>query len=257
MSMSSSMTSINVLFLSGTSSFSIWCVNCLFCAHVPTSQQSVLSGLVSKTSTFSNPLLSRQSRSLLKRSSTFSSLLQSFPQWHCLETALLPLAMKHFIWHWRSCSAHFLHFSTVMNLSPQGDSEAASSRLSHLRTDIWSTVEALFIQDGPFLVVRLTVMIHFNVIHQMLIFFAIKNFLVVILNIYRLSVLIHDKPSWFNIQLLHRWNWLGFYYNCMFWWFLHFVIVSVWLSFIFLSRTKVYSFFLNKKVTIFSLISKA
>lgn len=82
-----------------------------------------------------------------------------------------------------------------MNLSPQDDSEAASSRLSHLRTDIWGTVEALFIQDGPFLVVRLTVMMHFNVIHQMLIFFAIKNFLVVILNIYRLSVLIHDKQS--------------------------------------------------------------
>lgn len=81
-----------------------------------------------------------------------------------------------------------------MNLSSLDDS-GAPSLLSHLRTDIWSTVEALFIQDGPFLVVRLTVMIHFNVIHQMLIFFAIKNFLVVILNIYRLSVLIYDKPS--------------------------------------------------------------
>lgn len=170
------------------------------------SQQSVLSGLVSETSTFSNPLISRQSRSLLKRSSTFSSLLLSFPQWHCLETSLLPLAMKHLSGTGEAVLFISLHFSTVMNLSPQGDSEAASSRLSHLRTDIWSTVEALFIQDGPFLVVRLTVMIHFSVIHQMLIFFAIKNFLVVILNIYRLSVLIHDKPSWFNIQLLHRWN---------------------------------------------------
>lgn len=80
-----------------------------------------------------------------------------------------------------------------MTVSPQDHSEAAPSRLSHLRIDIWSTVEALFIQDGPFLVVRLVVMIHFSVIHQMLIFFAIKNFLVVILNVYRLSVLICDK----------------------------------------------------------------
>ncbi|KAI9528063.1 hypothetical protein NQZ68_024819 [Dissostichus eleginoides] len=72
-------------------------------------------------------------------------------------------------------------------------SEPAPSLLSNLRTDIWSTVEALLIQDGPFLVVRLTVMIYFNVVHQMLIFFAIKNLLVVLLNIYRLAVLICDR----------------------------------------------------------------
>ncbi|KAM7371301.1 hypothetical protein PAMP_010783 [Pampus punctatissimus] len=64
----------------------------------------------------------------------------------------------------------------------------ATSIFSHLRTDIWHTVEALFIQDGPFLVVRLTVMIYFNVVHQRLIFFAIKNFLVVILNMVILGV---------------------------------------------------------------------
>lgn len=63
-------------------------------------------------------------------------------------------------------------------------------------TDMWSIVEALFIQDGPFLVVRLTVMTYFKVFHQMLIFFAIKNFLVVILNLYRLVVICQDfRPS--------------------------------------------------------------
>lgn len=82
-----------------------------------------------------------------------------------------------------------------MSLTPQDPSDTSPSRLLHLRTDIWGTVEALFIQDGPFLVVRLIVMINFNVIHQMLIFFAIKNFLVVVLNIYRLAVLACDKSS--------------------------------------------------------------
>lgn len=82
-----------------------------------------------------------------------------------------------------------------MGTSSDDLSEPAPSRLSLLRTDIWSTVEALFIQDGPFLIVRLTVMIYFNVVHQMLIFFTIKNFLVVILNIYRLTVLICVKTS--------------------------------------------------------------
>uniref|UniRef100_A0A3B3HBD7 Transmembrane protein 26a n=1 Tax=Oryzias latipes TaxID=8090 RepID=A0A3B3HBD7_ORYLA len=66
-------------------------------------------------------------------------------------------------------------------------------RLSRLYpTDIWNIMEALFFQDGPFLVVRLTVMILFETIHQMLVFFAIKNSLVVILNLYRLFVICHD-----------------------------------------------------------------
>ncbi|XP_073346500.1 transmembrane protein 26b [Pagrus major] len=97
------------------------------------------------------------------------------------------------VWTW-SMLQFPLHFS-VMGATSEDLSEPAPSLLSHLRTDIWSTVEALFIQDGPFLVVRLTVMIYFNVVHQMLIFFAIKNFLVVILNVYRLSVLVCDKTS--------------------------------------------------------------
>ncbi|KAM4623417.1 transmembrane protein 26b [Polymixia lowei] len=96
------------------------------------------------------------------------------------------------VWTW-SMLQFPLHLS-VMGPSDE-PSEAGSSLFSRLRTDIWSIAEALFIQDGPFLVVRLTVMAYFNVVHQMLIFFAIKNFLVVILNIYRLCVLICDNKA--------------------------------------------------------------
>ncbi|XP_071762440.1 transmembrane protein 26b [Centroberyx gerrardi] len=97
------------------------------------------------------------------------------------------------VWTW-SMLQFPLHLS-VLGVSSDDLSEAGSSLFSRLRTDIWSIVEALFIQDGPFLVVRLTVMVYFNVLHQMLIFFAIKNFLVVILNIYRLFVLICDRKA--------------------------------------------------------------
>jgi hypothetical protein len=69
------------------------------------------------------------------------------------------------------------------------------SLLARLRTDIWSMVESLFVQDGPFLVVRLTLILYFQVIHQMLIFFAIKNFLVVILNFYRLFAIYCDYKA--------------------------------------------------------------
>lgn len=80
--------------------------------------------------------------------------------------------------------------SLVVNSTPGSEGEGqGNSLLTKHSTDIWSIIESLFIQDGPFLVVRLTVMTYFDVFHQMLVFFAIKNFLVVILNFYRLAVI--------------------------------------------------------------------
>ncbi|KAM9061053.1 transmembrane protein 26 [Sarcophilus harrisii] len=61
--------------------------------------------------------------------------------------------------------------------------------------DLWNIGISLFIQDGPFLVLRLILMIYFKVINQMLVFFAAKNFLVVILQLYRLTVLVLDVQA--------------------------------------------------------------
>uniref|UniRef100_A0A3Q0RH11 Transmembrane protein 26a n=1 Tax=Amphilophus citrinellus TaxID=61819 RepID=A0A3Q0RH11_AMPCI len=66
------------------------------------------------------------------------------------------------------------------------------SLLTKHSTDIWNIVQALFIQDGPFLVVRLSVMTYLKVFHQMLVFFSIKNFLVVALNLYRFVIICQD-----------------------------------------------------------------
>uniref|UniRef100_A0A3P9M6Z1 Transmembrane protein 26a n=1 Tax=Oryzias latipes TaxID=8090 RepID=A0A3P9M6Z1_ORYLA len=87
----------------------------------------------------------------------------------------------------------FCFFPTVVNSKPESDGDLSTEKkLRRNSTDIWNIMEALFFQDGPFLVVRLTVMILFKTIHQMLVFFAIKNSLVVILNLYRLFVICHD-----------------------------------------------------------------
>lgn len=100
-----------------------------------------------------------------------------------------------------SCTAltDILHLSSfsfpVVNSKPGSDAEEGlqdESLLNKHSTDIWSIVEVLFIHDGPFLVVRLTIMIYYDVFHQMLVFFTIKNFLVIILNLYRLFVLCQD-----------------------------------------------------------------
>ncbi|XP_037637625.1 transmembrane protein 26-like [Sebastes umbrosus] len=100
------------------------------------------------------------------------------------------------VWTW-SMLQFPLHLS-VVNSKPDSEGEQRvqeASVLTKHSTDIWSVVEALFIHDGPFLVVRLTVMTYFDVFHQMLVFFAIKNFLVVILNLYRLVVICQDYRS--------------------------------------------------------------
>uniref|UniRef100_A0A8D2LPK0 Transmembrane protein 26 n=1 Tax=Varanus komodoensis TaxID=61221 RepID=A0A8D2LPK0_VARKO len=58
--------------------------------------------------------------------------------------------------------------------------------------DLWNIGISLFIQDGPFLIVRLILMGHFKVINQMLVFFTAKNILIVMLQLYRLVVLSLD-----------------------------------------------------------------
>ncbi|MED6291393.1 hypothetical protein CHARACLAT_023139 [Characodon lateralis] len=100
------------------------------------------------------------------------------------------------VWTW-SMLQFPCHLCVVRSMSNEAADEGIQedSFWSKHSTDLWSIVETLFIQDGPFLVVRLTVMTCFGVFHQMLVFFAFKNFLVVILNVYRLFVLYLDFKS--------------------------------------------------------------
>ncbi|XP_076833703.1 transmembrane protein 26 [Brachyhypopomus gauderio] len=104
------------------------------------------------------------------------------------------------VWTW-SMLQFPLHLAVVTSrpgepCEAEGEVVHKKSLLARHSTDIWNIVESLFIQDGPFLVVRLTVIIYFKIFHQMLVFFTIKNLLVVILNLYRVVVICQDfKPS--------------------------------------------------------------
>ncbi|XP_036397253.1 transmembrane protein 26b [Megalops cyprinoides] len=98
------------------------------------------------------------------------------------------------VWTW-SMLQFPLHLSVLNSRREESDDGQSDSFLKSHRTDIWNIVESLFIQDGPFLLVRLTVMTYFEVFHQMLVFFTIKNLLVVILNLYRLVVICQDYRS--------------------------------------------------------------
>ncbi|XP_068957960.1 transmembrane protein 26 isoform X2 [Petaurus breviceps papuanus] len=84
------------------------------------------------------------------------------------------------------------HFVCPSSVTSKG---FTSLFLCQYSADLWNIGISLFIQDGPFLVVRLILMTYFGVINQMLVFFATKNFLVVMLQLYRLIVLVLDVKA--------------------------------------------------------------
>ncbi|KAL4640112.1 transmembrane protein 26 isoform X1 [Arapaima gigas] len=98
------------------------------------------------------------------------------------------------VWTW-SMLQFPLHLSVLSSKAEHSPESTGSSFLRSHRTDLWNIVDNLLIQDGPFLMARFTLMAHFKVVHQMLFFFTIKNFLVVVLNFYRLCVIIQDCKS--------------------------------------------------------------
>ncbi|MBN3304386.1 TMM26 protein, partial [Amia calva] len=93
---------------------------------------------------------------------------------------------------WTLGMLQFPFHVAVVNSSADDSREGqTASFMQQNRSEIWCIVESILIHDGPFLVVRLVVMIVYKVINQMLVFFTIKNLLVVSLQIYRLYVLVH------------------------------------------------------------------
>ncbi|XP_062927233.1 transmembrane protein 26b [Mobula hypostoma] len=62
-------------------------------------------------------------------------------------------------------------------------------KLYKYRADLWTICITIFIQDGPFFIFRLFLMLNRKITHQMLLFFTIKNSLVLTLQIYRLVVI--------------------------------------------------------------------
>ncbi|KAM9325034.1 transmembrane protein 26 [Gastrophryne carolinensis] len=97
------------------------------------------------------------------------------------------------VWTWS-----MLQFPLDLAVQNIGCQQGSSTKrrmcllLCRYSADLWNIGISLLIQDGPFLICRLVLMVYFNVINQMLVFFAAKNSLVVMLQLYRLVVLLFD-----------------------------------------------------------------
>ncbi|KAF4110053.1 transmembrane protein 26 [Onychostoma macrolepis] len=61
-------------------------------------------------------------------------------------------------------------------------------------SEVWSLLLTVGLQDGPFLIYRLYLMIRENVLNQLMIFFTCKNILIVLLEVYRICV-VHFEQS--------------------------------------------------------------
>ncbi|XP_059379578.1 transmembrane protein 26-like [Carassius carassius] len=61
-------------------------------------------------------------------------------------------------------------------------------------SEVWSLLLTVGLQDGPFLIYRLYLMIRENVLNQLMIFFTCKNILIVLLEVYRICV-VHLEQS--------------------------------------------------------------
>ncbi|XP_078080545.1 transmembrane protein 26 [Mustelus asterias] len=70
-----------------------------------------------------------------------------------------------------------------------GDTSGRKAQLYRYSADLWNITISILIQDGPFFVFRLFLMLHQRIVHQMLLFFTIKNALVLTLQIYRLVLI--------------------------------------------------------------------
>lgn len=61
--------------------------------------------------------------------------------------------------------------------------------------EIWSLLLTMAMQDGPFLAMRLYLIIDRGVFNQMMIFFTIKNIMILFLQLYRIAILCCDVPN--------------------------------------------------------------
>ncbi|KAM5141266.1 transmembrane protein 26 [Mantella aurantiaca] len=103
------------------------------------------------------------------------------------------------IWTWS-----MLQFPLDLAVQNIGCQQGSSSKrrlcllFCRYSADLWNIGISLLIQDGPFLICRIILMACFGVVNQMLVFFAAKNSLVVMLQLYRLIVLLIDFQSSFE-----------------------------------------------------------
>uniref|UniRef100_A0A9J7XH09 Uncharacterized protein n=1 Tax=Cyprinus carpio carpio TaxID=630221 RepID=A0A9J7XH09_CYPCA len=82
----------------------------------------------------------------------------------------------------------------------EGQSEPAKPgragwTMSCCSSEVWSLLLTVGLQDGPFLIYRLYLMISERVLSQKMVFFTCKNILIVLLEVYRICVVLLEQRN--------------------------------------------------------------
>ncbi|XP_062314147.1 transmembrane protein 26 [Osmerus eperlanus] len=88
----------------------------------------------------------------------------------------------------RAGSLQWEHSGKVLSGVGGSPGAPSSSSTSCYSSEVWSLLLTVGLQDGPFLVYRLYLMIREQVLNQLMIFFTCKNILIVLLEVYRIFV---------------------------------------------------------------------
>ncbi len=115
-----------------------------------------------------------------------------------LETLKIPQVLCDFlliaiilgVWSWS-----LLQFTLVLTSVSAPRPRMAATKKSKsffggcCENEIWALIITMFLQDAPYLAVRLYLIAGLRVVNQMMVFFTIKNGILVILQLYRMFVL--------------------------------------------------------------------
>ncbi|KYM98911.1 Transmembrane protein 26 [Cyphomyrmex costatus] len=112
------------------------------------------------------------------------------------------------IWAWS-----LTQFTVVLTATKSRKSRLSSGSVTRkkVRTetsccsiDVWGIALNMVLQDGPFLAFRLILIIHYQIVSYMNIFFTCKNTLVILLQLYRLYVVQTENKSKLNKRYSKR-----------------------------------------------------
>ena len=83
---------------------------------------------------------------------------------------------------------------------PTGDEISGCGQL-WFSTELWAILMSLMLQDIPFLALRLSLIVHFNVRSHTNIFFTCKNILLILLQVFRSMVILSVfRRDWYNAK---------------------------------------------------------
>jgi len=110
-------------------------------------------------------------------------------------------------------SLSFMQFIPVManRRAIQSEKKASFKKKNHKNVshgcgeyglDIFATLIALVLQDGPFLVLRVFIIVYLQILTYSLVFFVLKNIIVVLLLTYRLFILCTSMPCCYKKEII-------------------------------------------------------